>query len=246
MSLQTLLYIWIAIALLLLPVQLFVTAPYGRHATRTWGPVLNNRAAWVIMESVALFGFSIAIAVSLTHALGKVATIAIVMWAVHYVHRAWIYPARIRARGKYMPVLIMLFAVIFNGVNAITNGLYIGSDAVGPDTLGRIVVGVGLFAFGFALNVWSDNRLLNLRKKGESGYSLPRGGAFAWVSCPNFLGEIIEWIGFAVLCWNLPSLGFAVWTAANLVPRAIAHHAWLRETFPDYPPERRALVPYLL
>ncbi len=35
-------------------------------------------------------------------------------------------------------------------------------------------------------------------------------------------------------------------TAATLVPRALAHHEWYRERFADYPPERRALVPFLL
>jgi hypothetical protein len=37
-----------------------------------------------------------------------------------------------------------------------------------------------------------------------------------------------------------------VWTAANLVPRAVAHHRWYRERFADYPAERKALVPFLL
>jgi hypothetical protein len=32
---------------------------------------------------------------------------------------------------------------------------------------------------------------------------------------------------------------------ANLVPRAIATHAWYREKFADYPPERRILVPFV-
>ena len=31
----------------------FVTAPYGRHNRKGWGPELNNRAGWIIMESVS-------------------------------------------------------------------------------------------------------------------------------------------------------------------------------------------------
>ena len=57
------------------------------------------------------------------------------------------------------------------------------------------------------------------------------------------MGEIIEWSGFALMCWNLPALSFAVWTAANLIPRALSHHAWYRRTFPDYPPGRKAVIP---
>jgi hypothetical protein len=35
-------------------------------------------------------------------------------------------------------------------------------------------------------------------------------------------------------------------TAANLVPRALSHHRWYQANFPDYPHERRALLPGLL
>ena len=80
----------------------------------------------------------------------------------------------------------------------------------------------------------------------ETGYKIPRGGLYRWVSCPNYLGELLEWTGFALASWCLPGLAFAVYTAANLVPRAVAHHRWYRERFPDYPAGRRALIPGLL
>ncbi|MFC1990171.1 hypothetical protein ACFLVW_06425 [Chloroflexota bacterium] len=41
----------------------------------------------------------------------------------------------------------------------------------------------------------------------------------------------------------MPGLAFAVWTMANLVPRARAHHAWYHKHFPDYPAGRKVLVP---
>lgn len=57
---------------------------------------------------------------------------------------------------------------------------------------------------------------------------------------------IVEWTGFAVLTWSPAAAAFAFWTAANLVPRALANLRWYRRTFPDYPRSRRALVPFLL
>jgi protein-S-isoprenylcysteine O-methyltransferase Ste14 len=65
------------------------------------------------------------------------------------------------------------------------------------------------------------------------------------VTCPNYLGEIIEWLGFALATWSLAGLAFALYTAANLGPRALANHRWYRERFPDYPERRKALVPFL-
>ena len=35
------------------------------------------------------------------------------------------------------------------------------------------------------------------------------------------------------------------YTFANLAPRAVSHRRWYRETFPDYPPSRKALVPWV-
>ena len=75
---------------------------------------------------------------------------------------------------------------------------------------------------------------------------MPRGGLFRYVSCPNYLGEILEWLGWAVATWSLAGLAFAVFTLSNLGPRAFSHHRWYQERFPDYPPERRALLPFLL
>jgi protein-S-isoprenylcysteine O-methyltransferase Ste14 len=63
------------------------------------------------------------------------------------------------------------------------------------------------------------------------------------VSSPNYLGEITIWLGWALATWSLPGLAFAFWTVANLLPRARANHTWYRQTFPDYPAERKALIP---
>ena len=65
------------------------------------------------------------------------------------------------------------------------------------------------------------------------------------MASPNYLGEIIEWSGFALMSWSPAALAFAFYTVANLAPRAAAHRRWYRETFPDYPSHRKALIPYL-
>ena len=102
-----------------------------------------------------------------------------------------------------------------------------------------------LFVAGCAINRQSDFTLRRLRENGEAGYSIPYGGFYRWVSSPNYFGEIIQWFGWALATWSLAGLMFAVWTAANLAPRALSHHRWYRESFVDYPPERKALLPRL-
>ena len=88
-----------------------------------------------------------------------------------------------------------------------------------------------------------DAVIRGLRKEGESGYAVPRGGMFRWVGSPNYLGEMIQWIGWAVLTWSLAGVAFALFTVCNLLPRAIANHRWYQQQFSDYPANRKILLP---
>ena len=240
---------WTVLALVLLPVQFFVTAPYGRHARSDWGPSIPNRLGWFLMELVSLAVFA---GLFLTGPGEKTAPMWVfcALWTAHYINRSLIFPWRTRTQGKTMPLAIVGSAAAFNIVNAGLNGLYLGwSGAVYSVewlTDPRFIVGLAVFAGGAAINIWSDNKLIGLRDGGRQDYTIPRGGLFNWVSCPNHMGEVIQWCGFALMCWNLPALSFAVWTAANLIPRAVSHHAWYRRTFPDYPQDRRAVIPAVL
>ena len=65
------------------------------------------------------------------------------------------------------------------------------------------------------------------------------------MSCPNYLGEVVEWGGWALATWSMAGLSFAVWTLMVLSTRAHSHHRWYRENFPEYPPGSRALIPGL-
>jgi hypothetical protein len=40
-------------------------------------------------------------------------------------------------------------------------------------------------------------------------------------------------------------LAFALFTACNLVPRALANHRWYQRRFPEYPPERKIILPFV-
>jgi steroid 5-alpha reductase family enzyme len=95
------------------------------------------------------------------------------------------------------------------------------------------------------INWRSDAILIQLRKPGETGYKIPQGFLFEYVSSPNLFGEIMEWSGFALLAFNWPALSFMVWTFANLVPRAKNHHDWYLQHFADYPKKRKIVFPFL-
>jgi len=238
---------WIALALLLFPVQLFVTAPYGRHAAPGWGPRLPNRLGWFLMEFVSLGTFA---GLFLTGTAAKTAPawIFFAAYAAHYIHRSLIFPWLTHTRGKTIPLAIVLGAVFFNTVNGGLNGYYLGTLGAYSDRWladPRFVAGLAIFIAGAAVNISSDYTLIGLRK-GATDYAIPRGRLFERISCPNHFGEIVQWSGFALMCWNLAALSFAVWTASNLIPRALSHHRWYRARFADYPKLRKAVLPFLL
>jgi len=56
---------------------------------------------------------------------------------------------------------------------------------------------LGLLCFlgGWAINQHADFMLIRLRQPGDSDYKIPHGGLYRWVSCPNYLGEMLEWAG---------------------------------------------------
>jgi protein-S-isoprenylcysteine O-methyltransferase Ste14 len=235
----------LCLALVTVMALVFVTAPYGRYERAGWGPTLPARVGWVVMElpAVGLFaGFFF----TGVHRFEAVPLVLLGLWHLHYVHRTFIFPARMREPGRTMPVLIVFLALAFNTLNAYVNARWIGhlgSYGIAWLTDPRFLLGALLFLGGWLGNLHSDEVLRNLRQPGETGYKIPRSGLYRWVSTPNYLCEIVEWIGWAIATWSTAGLAFAVYTAANLVPRAFNHHAWYREHFADYPKERTALVP---
>lgn len=230
-------------------VSLFVvTAPYGRHGRKGWGPEIGQRLSWVLMELPACVGW-LAIYFAGSHALEAVPLALMLMWQVHYVNRTFVFPFRIRAEGKTTPVSIVATAIVFNTLNAYINARWISELGSYPTSFfadPRFIIGALVFVAGFAINQHADWVLMHLRKPGETGYKIPTGGLYRFVTCPNYLGEIMEWTGFAIASWSLPGLAFALYTTANLAPRALSHHKWYREKFPDYPKERRALIPFVV
>lgn len=227
---------------------LFWTAPYGRHARKGFGPTLDNTLAWVLMEAPAALVPLALFMANDRHDL--VTTIFLLIWEAHYVQRAFLYPLKIRGRGARVPLAIPISGAFFNLLNGSLNFTYLTQLAprYQADWLldPRFLAGLALFALGYTINRQADHILLNLRAPGETGYKIPRGGFYRFISCPNYFGELVEWCGWALLTWSLPGLFFALFTAANLVPRALAHHRDYHRRFSDYPASRRAVLPFVL
>lgn len=223
----------------------WITAPYGRQARPGWGPTLPARVGWAVMELPALLGFVALFAASSGRG-ERVPLLLGALWVLHYGQRSLVFPARLPPTARPVPLVVIALGMVFNALNAPINAYWVAEAARYPaGWLGdpRLIVGGAVFCAGLAINWHADALLLRLRRAGA--YGVPQRGLFRWVSCPNYLGEMLEWWGWALAAWSPAGVAFALYTMANLIPRAAAHHRWYHQRFPDYPRERRALVPLL-
>lgn len=237
-------WIWILVGIITFFYLLKKPAPFGRHTKEGWGPMIDNKLGWMIMEIVSPIVFTLML-MYWAKEINFQKWLLLLLWNIHYLNRSIIFPLRIKTEGKKMPAAIMLSAVGFNIFNGLFNGYFL---AVTDVNYSSVLFAIGLFIFisGFAINNIADNMLINLRKPWETGYKIPQGFLFKYISCPNHFGEIVEWAGFALMAWNYGALSFLIWTFANLAPRAFDHHKWYQNKFPDYPKDRKALIPFIV
>ena len=229
----------------------YVEAGYGIFVSPKWGPAISNKAAWMLMESPVFFAMLLCCLLS-ERSHQWVPLIFLVLFELHYFRRSFVFPLKIRGKSR-MPLTIVAMGVLFNLLNACMQGGWIffisPPDLYTVAWLGRPCFWIGTFLFfaGMYINISSDHIVRNLRKEGDTRHYLPKGGLFNYVTAAHYLGEIIEWSGFAILTWSWSGLVFVIWTAANLVPRANAIYHRYMEWFPEEMQQRhlKRIFPFI-
>ena len=239
------LVIWVTVAVITFIYLFFESAPYGRHIKDGWGVKISARLGWIVMESPCVF-LMILYAILVYDQLKNYHIIFLILWLTHYIHRTLIYPFAIKMTNPYMPISIAASAFFFNIINVSIQAYGIfyftqfSQDWLVSNTF---MIGLSLFLIGMYINIKSDYIMINLKKEKGSGYHIPNSFLYKYLSAPNYFGEIIEWLGWAVLTWSISGLVFLIWVIANLFPRAISHHKWYLNKFEDYPKNRKAIIP---
>ncbi|XP_044069169.1 3-oxo-5-alpha-steroid 4-dehydrogenase 2b [Siniperca chuatsi] len=223
-----------------------VQTSYGRHmGLSPPARMVPARLAWFLQEMPALLiPVLLMLASHKPSSMGKYQLLG--TFCMHYFQRTFVYS--LLTRGKPFPLSMMVAAGFFCSLNGFLQGHYLLHCAQFDDEWSadyRYKTGLLLFYIGMAINIHSDYILRNLRKPGEVVYKIPAGGLFEYVSAANYLGEILEWFGYAVATWSLPALSFAVFSLCFIGPRAYYHHRFYQEKFKDYPKLRKALIPFI-
>lgn len=228
-----------------------ITAGYGMMYSNIWGPSIGNRAGWVIMELPAFAGMLIIWLLS-PRGLQTGAAVCAALFEIHYFQRTFIFPLLLRGRNR-MPLAIILCGVLFNLINAYLIGgwlFHLAPEGMyGAEWLGswQFILGTAIFLAGMVINLQSDYIVRHLRKPGDTRHYIPRGGMYRYVTSANYLGELTEWAGFAILTWSLAGAVFLFWTFANLAPRAKKIHSRYLDEFGDEYRGlgRRYLIPFI-
>ncbi len=202
----------------------FVDAGYGKFYDPKWGPAVNNKLGWVLMESPVFVAMLLLWLLS-DRRDDLVRLAFLFVFELHYIQRSFVFPFRMRGHSV-MPLSIVVMGVTFNVLNALMQGGWIfyfsPEDYYPADWLTdpRFIAGFLVFIVGMYINIQSDDIIRNLRKEGDTRHYLPKQGMFRYVTSANYFGEFIEWVGFAILTWSWAGAVFAWWTFANLAPRA--------------------------
>ncbi|MBE6335957.1 MAG: DUF1295 domain-containing protein [Lentimicrobiaceae bacterium] len=215
----------------------YVTAGYGVFYNKKWGFAIPNKIGWILMES-PVFIAMILLCVFSERSTNIVCLIFLILFEIHYFQRSFIFPFLIRGKSV-MPLSVILMGMIFNTLNAFMQGGWI--FYVSPENMYEIswlttpqfIIGTLIFFVGMIINIHSDYIIRHLRQPGDTRHYLPKKGMFRYVTSANYFGEFVEWLGFAILTWSLSGAVFALWTFANLAPRAAKIYDNYKKEFGD-------------
>ena len=215
----------------------FIDAGYGKFYKPKWGPTVDNHLGWFLME-VPVFIAMLLLWWLSPRRTDLVRVVFLLLFQVHYFHRSFIFPRQLSGHSR-MPWAIVVMGALFNTLNAFMQGGWIfyfsSPDRYTSSWLTSLpfIAGTLIFFAGMYINIQSDHIIRNLRQPGDTAHYLPKGGMFRYVTSANYFGEFIEWCGFALLTWSWAGAVFALWTFANLGPRAARIYDLYCKEFPD-------------
>lgn len=228
----------------------FIRAGYGIFRSRAWGRSISNKTGWILMEAPAFFvmlyfWWSSSVRFEIPE------LIFFLLFEIHYFQRSFIFPLLLKGKSR-MPLSILLMGFAFNTIN----GFLLGEELfhLAPASLytqqwpstPAFISGVILFFAGMAINLHSDHVIRTLRPAGDTRHYLPQKGLYKWVTSSNYLGELVEWTGFAILTQSPAAFIFVIWTFANLAPRAYAiHKKYVNEFGTEAVGKRKCLIPFI-
>ena len=229
----------------------FIRAGYGLFRTSAWGYAVDNRWAWMLMEMPV---FVVMLVLWWLSGVGcsNPVFIFFLLFELHYFQSSFVFSFLIMGKSR-MPVSIMSMGIVFNVLNGLmqAGGLFYfpsvdyASEGFRYFLQPHAWIGLLVFFAGMAINWHSDHVIRHLRQPGDTAHYLPEKGLYRFVTSANYLGELVEWTGFALLTASPAAWVFVWWTFANLAPRAHAIRKRYLAEFGSRVGRRKRLIPFI-
>lgn len=119
------------------------------------------------------------------------------------------------------------------------------SSAAGPANGALVAAGLALYGAGELGNLQTHLTLRDLRGAGTTQRGIPQGWLFDLVTCPNYLTEIVSWLGVYLLSgFNWSVLLFIVAAGGQMAAWAKKKERRYRKEFGDkYHKKRFCMIP---
>ena len=250
------LYAMLGLAVVVFIALQFVTVAYGMTYNTRWGISINSRWGWWLMEAPVFIAMPVIYGISLYMGIkpfNVVTSFILLLFLLHYGQRTFVFPLLMKGDSK-MPLSVVFSGFFFSLCNAFMQGCWL--FIISPGDMYQIswfwspqfITGTAIFFFGMTVNLHSDRIIRKLRKsKEDNNYYLPKGFLFERINSSNYFGELLEWLGFAILTWSFAGFVFFCWAFANLVPRSKAvYHRYLHFFGEDFSKLNRwKIIPYI-
>lgn len=184
--------------------------------------------------------------------------LAIVLFSIHGLKRAYVvYYACVHSNKKinifhyaFTFVHYLMFAACLIGES---KGFVRGSHAT--FSFHKLTTMQLMWSFIFLWSTYMQLRsnyiLAGLRKNKHGDvvtkeHKIPFGELFNYVSSPLQLTEILMYLMLSAILWQSTTIHyFTIFVIMNQVECAILANHWYRNTFKNYPKERKLLIPYI-
>ncbi|XP_072402933.1 probable very-long-chain enoyl-CoA reductase art-1 [Diabrotica undecimpunctata] len=180
------------------------------------------------------------------------AKIALGCWSIHYLKRILETLFVHRFSHGTMPIRNLFKNCGYYWGFCLYVAYHINHPLFTPPPLVFQAVGLLLFAVCESGNLATHLLLRNLRPAGSTVRKIPRPDGcplnilFDFVSCPNYSYEVGSWIGFTILTSCIPAGLFTAAGFYQMTLWALGKHKNYKKEFPDYPKQRKAIIPFIL
>lgn len=180
------------------------------------------------------------------------AHIAAACWSFHYGKRLYETVFVHRFSHATMPFFNLFKNCSYYWLFTAYVAYHVNHPQFTSPSLIQVLVGLGGFLLSEIGNFSIHVALRDLRPPGSKERKIPYPTdnpftkLFNLVSCPNYTYEFFSWFFFTVMTQCLPAGLFAAAGLYQMSVWAIGKHKNYKKEFPDYPKNRKAILPFIL